>query len=750
MSDISEENSSGNIQVICRFRPLNEMEIQQSEISCVEISDDNKTIKLKSEGNLKFSFDHVFGVNCNQKEVYDISAKPIVEAVMQGFNGTVFAYGQSSSGKTYTMTGPDIIDPISMGVIPRMVATIFDGICKSESHIEYTVKVSYCEIYLEKIRDLLDLTKDNLKVRESKARGVFIDDITERYASSDFDIYEIIKFGLLNRNTGSTNINEASSRSHSIFSITFSQTNNRDYSTKTGQLHLIDLAGSEKVSKSGAAGKRLEEAKNINKSLTTLGLVIYSLTDGKSAHIPYRDSKLTRILQDSLGGNSKTALIITCSPSSFNESETISTLRFGMRANSIKNTPKINREYTIAELKMIISKCKEELLLKDKKIIGLEQHIYGNGLKLSSIKEDSDENEENSKQETENVDDYKELFAELEDYRTRLAEEIKNSSKLKAEHDDNLNELIQCKKKLEVIMIDNKLMKEKLDEFEQILGEKENVIERLTTTHEILESDRYNLNQKLLELTKNLSEKDAQLIEAAKANEKHYQKYNFNSIKDLMKTEREVNIGYQKEIRQLRQNFNDLFNKKFSEVTLSNMLREEICRQEKDKWAEEKKNMCKEIQNKIDRVIELEMQLDDSKHNYITLESYLSEGERALKKKVDQLQRNVEELTLMYHHLTNQKSHLDVEKKLSHKRLQRNHDKIILLEQEVKKYKELYENFQQKYNKCIEDNLNAAKVFRSSLGIANIRKTIIGGTASARRFSLQSKNFFFIEEEADN
>jgi kinesin family member 5 len=156
-----------------------------------------------------------------------------------------------------------------------------------------------------------------------------------------------MRLGNDNRAIGVTDMNNQSSRSHSIFIMTITQTNNSDFSTKTGKLFLVDLAGSEKVSKTGAKGQTLDEAKAINKSLTTLGIVIKALTDGKSTHVPYRDSKLTRILSESLGGNSKTCLIITCSPASFNEAETISTLRFGKRAKKVRNKPKINKEVSL-------------------------------------------------------------------------------------------------------------------------------------------------------------------------------------------------------------------------------------------------------------------------------------------------------------------------------------------------------------------------------------------------------------------
>ena len=190
-----------------------------------------------------------------------------------------------------------------------------------------------------------------------------------------------MKLGASNRAISATNMNEGSSRSHSIFMMTIHQNNLHELSAKTGKLYLVDLAGSEKVGKTGAAGQTLEEAKNINKSLSALGNVINALTDNKShQHIPYRDSKLTRILQESLGGNARTTLIITCSPSPFNDQETLSTLRFGYRAKSIKNTPKINREFTVAELKLLLDKAESTLEQRERRIKILENLLSNNGI----------------------------------------------------------------------------------------------------------------------------------------------------------------------------------------------------------------------------------------------------------------------------------------------------------------------------------------------------------------------------------
>src|SRR6195952_1091399 len=296
-------------------------------------------------------------MNSRQKDVFDFSIKSTVDDILNGYNGTVFAYGQTGAGKSYTMMGTDIGDEEGRGVIPRIVEQIFASILSSPSTIEYTVRVSYMEIYMERIRDLLQPQNDNLPIHEEKNRGVYVKGLLEIYVSSVQEVYEVMRRGGSARAVASTNMNAESSRSHSIFVITITQKNVETGSAKSGQLFLVDLAGSEKVGKTGASGQTLEEAKKINKSLSALGMVINNLTDGKSSHIPYRDSKLTRILQESLGGNSRTTLIINCSPSSFNDAETLGTLRVGMRAKAIKNKAKLNAEISSAELKALLKKA---------------------------------------------------------------------------------------------------------------------------------------------------------------------------------------------------------------------------------------------------------------------------------------------------------------------------------------------------------------------------------------------------------
>ncbi|KAL8280862.1 hypothetical protein RQP46_006866 [Phenoliferia psychrophenolica] len=358
---------SNNIKVVCRFRPPNALELRETGgESIVQIDEAGTTVKMKGQESMKgpdaqgFTFDRAFQMDTKQAEVYTYGISGIVDDVISGYNGTVFAYGQTGSGKSHTMMGPSIDDEEMRGIIPRITEQIFTSIIASQDNIEYLVKVSYMEIYMERIRDLMKPENDNLPIHEDKTKGVHVKNLSDYYVSSKEDVFEIMRIGGNSRAVSSTQMNAESSRSHSIFVITV-QARNLDTGTqKTGSLFLVDLAGSEKIGKTGATGQTLEEAKKINKSLSALGMVINALTDGKSAHIPYRDSKLTRILQESLGGNSRTTLIINCSPSAYNESETLSTLRFGMRAKSIKNKARVNAELSPAELKTLLKKAQRD------------------------------------------------------------------------------------------------------------------------------------------------------------------------------------------------------------------------------------------------------------------------------------------------------------------------------------------------------------------------------------------------------
>lgn len=305
---MSKQSSSDNIRVVVRFRPPNRRELEEKVKARLFIDIiEGKQLILRSEdvcfGEKKFNFDHVFNHDTTQEQFYKIACQSVIDDVLNGFNGTIFAYGQTGAGKSYSMMGI-LEDPEKFGLIPRAAHAIFDTIEKGSSNVEFKICCSYVEIYNEKLQCLLDPTKKNLQIHENPDKGVYIKDLTQEYVSQVDDIYELLEVGQNNRVISFTQMNAVSSRSHSVFIISIEQTDKETGSMKSAQFNLVDLAGSEKVAKTGATGQTLKEAQNINKSLSTLGKCIYALCEG-SSHVPFRDSKLTRILQNGLGGNSK-------------------------------------------------------------------------------------------------------------------------------------------------------------------------------------------------------------------------------------------------------------------------------------------------------------------------------------------------------------------------------------------------------------------------------------------------------------
>ncbi|XP_032117469.1 centromere-associated protein E isoform X3 [Sapajus apella] len=332
----------GAVAVCVRVRPLNSREESLGETAQIYWKTDNNAI-YQVDGSKSFNFDRVFHSNETTKNVYEEIAAPIIDSAIQGYNGTIFAYGQTASGKTYTMMGSED----HLGVIPRAIHDIFQKIKKFPDR-EFLLRVSYMEIYNETITDLLCGTNKMkpLIIREDVNRNVYVADLTEEVVYTSEMVLKWITKGEKNRHYGETKMNQRSSRSHTIFRMILEsrekgEPSNCDGSVKVSHLNLVDLAGSERAAQTGAEGVRLKEGCNINRSLFILGQVIKKLSDGQvGGFINYRDSKLTRILQNSLGGNAKTRIICTITPVSFDE--TLTTLQFASTAKYMKNTPYVN------------------------------------------------------------------------------------------------------------------------------------------------------------------------------------------------------------------------------------------------------------------------------------------------------------------------------------------------------------------------------------------------------------------------
>ena len=452
--------STASIKVVCRFRPQNEKEKQmhytEEEANFVNFTSPNslKINSLSEHNTYDFTFDRIFQTDTTQSEIFETAAKDIVDSVLNGYNGTIFAYGQTSSGKTFTMTGL-LDDEEKKGIIPRMAEYVFYQVANADENIEFTIQASMIEIYMEKIRDLIVTSNDNLNIRQNTNKEFYIDKLSEHYVNNEHDIYNLLNTGNDNRAVAFTKMNANSSRSHSIFILSIHQENKETLVKKTGKLYLVDLAGSEKATKTGAEGQVLNEAKAINLSLTNLGMVINALTDGKSKFIPYRQSKLTWILSESLGGNAKTALVITCSPSPYNESETLSTLRFGERAKSIKNKPKVNKELSVEELKRSIERLEKDVKEKDEMIDKMSAIMKEKGISFEEGKE--------AKVNTEGVIDEK----LKEEYEKRIAN-LKDQLMIKdLERDEIDEEVIELKEKVSLKAQEVEQLEKKFAEFEK-------------------------------------------------------------------------------------------------------------------------------------------------------------------------------------------------------------------------------------------------------------------------------------------
>ena len=465
------------------------------------------------------TFDHTLF----QVDVYNRVARNIVDNVLEGYNGTIFAYGQTGTGKTFTMEGDRSV-PELKGIIPNSFAHIFGHIAKADDHLKFLVRVSYLEIYNEEVRDLLGKDQSlRLEVKERPDVGVYVKDLSVFMVNNADDMDKLMTMGNKNRSIGATQMNAHSSRSHAIFTITVECSEkgpDGQQHFRVGKLHLVDLAGSERQSKTGATGQRLKEATKINLSLSTLGNVISALVDGKSSHVPYRNSKLTRLLQDSLGGNSKTLMFANVGPAEYNYDETLSTLRYANRAKNIKNHAKVNEDPKDTLMKKYQQEIEELRKM-------LEQ---GTGQSSDEDEMDNEDNEDDNavvlvnengssptkknKRKATSEQELGEMKAKIEDERKKLkeaknmAEEEKNRIKVEVKRQED---------ELAKAQLEHDTLKSKLTALEKkIIVGGENLLEKAEQQEKLLDESAKELEETIKkeeELRKVLEEKEAERLD---------------------------------------------------------------------------------------------------------------------------------------------------------------------------------------------------------------------------------------------
>ncbi|XP_051948149.1 kinesin-like protein KIF3B [Xyrauchen texanus] len=505
---MSKSKSSESVKVVVRCRPMNEKERVANFERVVSVDVKLGQVYVRNPRGASshthpkvFTFDSVYDWNSKQMELYDETFRPLVDSVLFGFNGTIFAYGQTGTGKTYTMEGVRN-DPEKRGVIPNSFEHIFTHISRSQNQ-QYLVRASYLEIYQEEIRDLLSKDQSRrLELKERPDTGVYVKDLSSFVTKSVREIEHVMNVGNQNRSVGATNMNEHSSRSHAIFVITIECSEigpDGENHIRVGKLNLVDLAGSERQTKTGAQGERLKEATKINLSLSALGNVISALVDGRSTHIPYRDSKLTRLLQDSLGGNARTVMVANIGPASYNLEETLTTLRYANRAKNIKNKPRVNedpKDALLREFQEEIARLKEQLEKRSgKKRRKSRRRRVGEGGEEIEDEEDGDEDDEDEEEGIDGdkgISDYwREQQEKLEKERRAIMEDHSlvavEKQRLLKEKEKKMDDLCKEKEASEMLTAKVKAMESKL-----LVGGK-NIVDHTNEQQKILELKRQEI-----------------------------------------------------------------------------------------------------------------------------------------------------------------------------------------------------------------------------------------------------------------
>jgi hypothetical protein len=478
---------SETVKVAVRCRPLSKTERANGNAEVVTVDSARNNISVRNPDepeNAKqksFTFDYAYGTNSTQKVVYEQCASGIVASVLDGYNGTIFAYGQTGTGKTWTMDG-DRNSATEKGIMSRSFEHIFKVI-RGTTDKQFLVRCSMLELYNEEVRDLLTKNDEKLKLRRNQDGTVFVEQLSTHEVKDEHQCLKLLDKGAGNKEVAATDMNERSSRSHCIFTLIVESSQQREGDeplVMKGKLNLVDLAGSERQKKTNATGKQFKEACSINLSLVTLGNVIQALVEKNSSHVPYRDSKLTQLLEDSLGGNAKTLMLAAIGPADYNYDETCNTLRYADRAKKIKNDPKINenpKDAKIREMQEEIEKLKMRLAegLKGIKGFNLTELMANGGdghddqLKLMEqrIKEEEDILEKQAEEERKKISEMQNIDKKKKD---ELMANLKQKQELvEKERKEKEDILRQLKEKEERVLVGNKQNQEDLIRYNQEL-----------------------------------------------------------------------------------------------------------------------------------------------------------------------------------------------------------------------------------------------------------------------------------------
>uniref|UniRef100_A0A1B0G374 Kinesin motor domain-containing protein n=1 Tax=Glossina morsitans morsitans TaxID=37546 RepID=A0A1B0G374_GLOMM len=587
LSSQSQRKTNQNIQVYVRLRPLNARERYIRSTEIIEVLSHKEIVarhSVESKLTKKFTFDRTFGPESKQVEVYSAVVAPLIEEVLAGYNCTVFAYGQTGTGKTHTMVGNECAelkstwdDDSDIGIIPRALGHLFDELRMLE--LEFSMRISYLELYNEELCDLLS-SDDSTKIRifddSTKKGSVIIQGLEEISVHSKDDVYKLLEKGKERRKTATTLMNAQSSRSHTVFSILVHIKENGldgEEMLKIGKLNLVDLAGSENVTKAGnEKGIRVRETVNINQSLLTLGRVITALVE-RTPHIPYRESKLTRLLQESLGGRTKTSIIATISPGHKDIEETLSTLEYAHRAKNIQNKPEVNQKLTkktvLKEYTEEIDKLKRDLMAaRDRNGIYLAEETYNEML----LKMDSQNRELNEKvlllkALKDELQNKEKIFNEVSLNLVEKAEELQKAE----QHLNQTKGVLQQTKKIlhntkrrymekKVILESHvKTEEDTIERRKDVDGKIQNGIgEELTNTASLQMEQVDNVELKLKEINE-LSEKSltnaCSIINNFVENINGLGNENKEKLFKLLEALTESNIGF---VQEIKENFNQL------------------------------------------------------------------------------------------------------------------------------------------------------------------------------------------------